>query len=43
MDQATAEAVRSYVANGGTVIMTGYSAKVDETGKWFEHAAARSG
>jgi beta-galactosidase len=28
--------VRKYVANGGTVIMTGYSAKVDETGKWFE-------
>ena len=23
-------------AGGGTVIMTGYSAKVDETGKWFE-------
>ncbi|MEP7006014.1 MAG: beta-galactosidase [Sphingomonas bacterium] len=36
MDKATADAVRNYVANGGTVIMTGYSAKVDETGKWFE-------
>jgi beta-galactosidase len=36
MDAQTAQAVRSYVANGGTVIMTGYSAKVDETGKWFE-------
>ncbi|TCP96678.1 beta-galactosidase-like protein [Sphingomonas sp. PP-F2F-A104-K0414] len=36
MDKETAEAVRRYVANGGTVIMTGYSAKVDETGKWFE-------
>ena len=36
MDQQTADAVRSYVANGGTVVMTGYSAKVDETGKWFE-------
>jgi beta-galactosidase len=36
MDQETADAVRRYVANGGTVIMTGYSAKVDETGKWFE-------
>ena len=36
MDKETAEAVRNYVAGGGTVIMTGYSAKVDETGKWFE-------
>ena len=36
MDEPTAAAVRRYVANGGTVIMTGYSAKVDETGKWFE-------
>lgn len=36
MDKPTAEAIRSYVANGGTVIMTGYSAKVDGTGKWFE-------
>lgn len=36
IDKETAEAVRTYVANGGTVIMTGYSAKVDETGKWFE-------
>jgi beta-galactosidase len=36
MDRETADAIRNYVANGGTVIMTGYSAKVDETGKWFE-------
>ena len=36
MDRETADAVRRYVANGGTVVMTGYSAKVDETGKWFE-------
>ena len=36
MDKPTAEAIRHYVADGGTVIMTGYSAKVDETGKWFE-------
>ncbi|MEW6597514.1 MAG: beta-galactosidase [Pseudomonadota bacterium] len=36
MDKETAEAVHAYVAGGGTVIMTGYSAKVDETGKWFE-------
>ena len=35
MDQKTADAIRYYVAKGGTVIMTGYSAKVDATGKWF--------
>ncbi|MHA6720415.1 beta-galactosidase [Sphingomonas sp. RS6] len=35
MDQQTSDAVRSYVEKGGTVIMTGYSAKVNETGKWF--------
>jgi len=36
MDEATISAVRNYVAGGGTVIMTGYSDKVDATGKWFE-------
>jgi beta-galactosidase len=36
IDRETADAIRRYVANGGTVVMTGYSAKVDETGKWFE-------
>lgn len=36
MDEQTAAAVRKYVANGGVVVMTGYSAKVDETAKWFE-------
>jgi beta-galactosidase len=36
MDRESAEAVRNYVANGGTVVMTGYSAKVDESGKWFD-------
>jgi beta-galactosidase len=36
MDKAMTAAVRRYVANGGTVIMTGYSAKVDATGKWFD-------
>ena len=36
MDKNTATAIRNYVANGGTVVMTGYSAKVDETGKWFD-------
>ena len=35
IDPKIAQAVRNYVAKGGTVIMTGYSAKVDETGKWF--------
>jgi len=35
IDQKIAQSVRNYVAKGGTVIMTGYSAKVDETGKWF--------
>jgi beta-galactosidase len=36
IDQKIADAVRNYVANGGTLIMTGYSAKVDETAKWFD-------
>ncbi|GGB41598.1 beta-galactosidase [Sphingomonas metalli] len=36
MDKESAAAVRRYVENGGTVVMTGYSAKVDETGKWFD-------
>jgi beta-galactosidase len=35
IDKPTADAVRRYVANGGTLVMTGYSAKVDATGKWF--------
>jgi beta-galactosidase len=36
MDTASAEAIRSYVRNGGTVIMTALSAKVDETSQWFD-------
>lgn len=36
MDQASASALRSYVKNGGTVLMTAYSAKVDEHGQWFD-------
>ena len=36
MDAASAKAIREYVSNGGTVLMTGFSAKVDEHGKWFE-------
>lgn len=35
IDTPTAAAIRRYVAGGGTVVMTGYSAKVDATGKWF--------
>lgn len=35
MDEPTAAAVRRYVAGGGTVVMTGYSAKADASGKWF--------
>jgi beta-galactosidase len=36
MDAASAEAIRNYVRNGGTVIMTALSAKVDETNQWFD-------
>ena len=36
MDAASAEAIRNYVANGGTVIMTAMSAKVDENNQWFD-------
>lgn len=36
MDAASADAIRSYVHNGGTVIMTAMSAKVDETSQWFD-------
>jgi beta-galactosidase len=36
MDRASAEAIRNYVRNGGTVIMTAMSAKVDETNQWFD-------
>ena len=35
MDEATADKVRNYVKNGGTVVMTANSAVVDETGKVF--------
>ena len=36
MDTASAEAIRKYVRNGGTVIMTAMSAKVDENNQWFD-------
>jgi beta-galactosidase len=35
LDDASAAAVRRYVENGGTAIMTGYSDKVDTDGQWF--------
>ncbi len=36
MDAASAKAIRDYVSSGGTVLMTAYSAKVDEHGQWFD-------
>ena len=36
MDAASAKALRDYVSGGGTVLMTAFSAKVDEHGQWFE-------
>jgi beta-galactosidase len=36
MDQASADNIRRYVSNGGTVIMTALSAKVNETNQWFD-------
>lgn len=35
MDPASARAIREYVRSGGTVVMTAFSAKVDEHGQWF--------
>ncbi|HEX7730205.1 MAG TPA: beta-galactosidase [Terracidiphilus sp.] len=36
MDRESANALRNYVSGGGTVLMTAYSAKVDEHGLWFD-------
>jgi len=36
MDKATAAKIRNFVANGGTVVMTGNSAVVDENGQVFK-------
>jgi beta-galactosidase len=36
MDAKSATAIRNYVSNGGTVIMTAFSAKVDEHSQWFD-------
>ncbi len=35
MDSASAKALQDYVAGGGTALMTAFSAKVDEHGRWF--------
>ncbi|MBW4028166.1 MAG: cellulase family glycosylhydrolase [Acidobacteria bacterium] len=36
MDESSAKAIRDYVNGGGTVLMTAFSAKVDEHGQWFD-------
>jgi len=36
MDPASANAIRKYVSDGGTVLMTAFSAKVDQHGNWFD-------
>ncbi|HLZ99953.1 MAG TPA: beta-galactosidase [Steroidobacteraceae bacterium] len=36
MDRASADNIRGYVSGGGTVIMTAFSAKVNETNQWFD-------
>jgi beta-galactosidase len=36
MDQASADAIRQFVGNGGTVIMTAWSDKVNEHNQWFD-------
>lgn len=36
MDDASASHLREYVSRGGTVLMTAYSAKVDEHALWFD-------
>jgi beta-galactosidase len=36
MDKASADALRRYVQDGGTVVMTAFSAKISETGQVFD-------
>lgn len=36
MDERSATAIRRYVQGGGTVVMTAFSAKVDEHSQWFD-------
>ncbi|NVM78221.1 beta-galactosidase [Duganella sp. SG902] len=38
MDQRSASALRRYVDGGGTVVMSAFSAKIDEHGQWFNTA-----
>ncbi|MTV36528.1 beta-galactosidase [Duganella radicis] len=38
MDQRSSAALRRYVEDGGTVVMTAFSAKIDEHGQWFNTA-----
>ena len=40
LDKAGADALRKFVSNGGTVIMTAYSAKVNENNQVVRHATA---
>ena len=35
LDQAATDAIRNYVKNGGTVVMTAFSDKVNENNQWF--------
>jgi beta-galactosidase len=35
-DQASADALRRFVSDGGSVVMTAYSAKVDEHAQWLD-------
>lgn len=35
MDKASTDAVRKYVADGGTVVMTAFSDKANETAQWY--------
>lgn len=36
LDKASTDAIRQYVANGGTVIMTAWSDKVNEHNQWYD-------
>jgi beta-galactosidase len=36
MDQASADNIRHYISNGGTAIMTAFSATVNENNRWFD-------
>jgi len=36
LDKAGADAIRQFVANGGTAIMTAYSDKVNENNQWYD-------